>query len=98
MRNPTLVLTVFLCQVFGTVQISRLRAADDTVFFVVRHADKLNETDEDPPLSEAGKKRAQQLMQTLRNLRIDAIYRTKWLRSKQTAEPLASKLDITTVE
>jgi broad specificity phosphatase PhoE len=100
MRKSTIVLIVILSQLlsFGLLGLAGTQAADETVFFVVRHADKLNETDDNPPLSEAGKKRAQQLRDALKNLRVDAIYHTDTLRSKQTAEPLAAKLHITATE
>jgi broad specificity phosphatase PhoE len=68
--------------------------ADDTVFFVVRHAEKASESG-DPDLSEEGRIRAKQLAQTLEHLNVDAIYRTNTLRSKMTAEPLATTRNIT---
>lgn len=99
MRKSSILLGFALSQLFiGGLDVARVRGADETVFFVVRHADKLNDTDANPPLSDAGKQRAQQLMQTLRNLRVDAIYHTDTLRSKQTAEPLVMKLHNTPTE
>jgi broad specificity phosphatase PhoE len=70
--------------------------AEDTVFFVVRHAEKADSSG-DPDLSAAGKKRAEQLMRTLEHLRVDAIFHTAFRRTKQTAETLAGKLAITPV-
>src|SRR5262245_9376480 len=71
--------------------------ADDTVFFVVRHADKLHDTDASP-LSPAGEKRAEQLAQTLEHLKVDAIYTTPVVRTRDTAKPLATKMHITPTE
>jgi phosphohistidine phosphatase SixA len=95
MRKSTTIVVVVLSQLFGLVLLglTPLQAGEDTVFFVVRHADKLSDTD-DTPLSDAGKKRAENLRDTLTNLRIDAIYHTDTLRSKQTAEPLATTLHL----
>jgi broad specificity phosphatase PhoE len=94
MRNSTKVLLVVLSLLSGFGIVTSLKAAEETVFFVVRHAEKVSDAD-DTPLSDAGKKRAEQLRDTLINLRIDAIYHTDTLRSEQTAEPLATKLGIT---
>ena len=79
MRRSTIVFAAVWSQLFSfsLLGLHSLRAAEETVFFVVRHTDKLNETDEDPPLSEAGKKRAEQLCDTLKNLRVDKIFHTK---------------------
>lgn len=66
---------------------------EPTVFFVVRHAEKASPSG-DPPLSEEGHQRAQDLMQTLKHLRINTIYHTPLVRSRQTAEPLAGELHL----
>jgi broad specificity phosphatase PhoE len=71
-----------------------LGRAEDTVFFVVRHAEKVDES-ADPELSAAGKKRAELLAQTLEHLRVDAIYHTNFIRTTKTAAPLAQKRGIT---
>jgi 2,3-bisphosphoglycerate-dependent phosphoglycerate mutase len=82
------------CLAFAAIAASQLYAADDTVLFVVRHAERENNND-NTPLSAAGKKRADQLAQTLEHLRVNAIFHTDKLRSKQTASPSAQKLNIT---
>src|SRR4051812_14941445 len=70
--------------------------AADTVFFVVRHAEKADETN-DPHLSSAGAKRAEQLMQALENLRVDGIYTTAFRRTNETAQALATKRQLTPI-
>ena len=70
--------------------------AADTVFFVVRHAERAPGGG-DVPLSADGQKRAEQLMQTLEHLGISGIYQTSTLRTTQTAKPLATKLNVTPV-
>ncbi len=67
--------------------------AGETQFFIVRHAEKVDES-KDPSLSPVGQERAEQLKQTLAHLRIEAIYSTDFLRTKQTALPLAEHLGI----
>jgi broad specificity phosphatase PhoE len=92
--RPTFAARVLFTAILHVAALSPLpcRAAD-TVFFVVRHAEKAAAT-HDPPLSPAGVKRAQQLMQILENLNVTAIYHTNYVRTKQTAQPLAEKLGI----
>jgi phosphohistidine phosphatase SixA len=61
--------------------------------FLVRHAEKVSEA-QDALLSQAGKRRAACLAQTLRDAHIGAIYVTQVQRTRQTAEPLAKSLGI----
>jgi 2,3-bisphosphoglycerate-dependent phosphoglycerate mutase len=62
---------------------------EPTTFFVVRHADGVENQDE---LSEAGVVRAQQLKSILVPLRLKAIYSTDFVRTKETARPVAEAL------
>jgi phosphohistidine phosphatase SixA len=62
--------------------------------FLARHAEKETAPPEDPPLTTAGQERAQTLMRTLANAGIKTIYTSQFLRTKQTAEPLAKQLGI----
>jgi phosphohistidine phosphatase SixA len=66
-----------------------------TSVFLVRHAEKATTPPEDPPLTEAGTMRAQQLANILAHAGIKSIYTSQFLRTKQTAEPLAKSLGIT---
>ena len=65
-----------------------------SVVVLVRHADKANEPADDPPLTPAGKRRAQDLASALRNAGLTAIITTQFLRSRQTALPLATENQI----
>jgi phosphohistidine phosphatase SixA len=67
-----------------------------TTYYVVRHAEKLNNT-QDPPLNDAGFARAKVLSDTLRNKNINMIFTSELIRTKQTAEPTARRLEITPV-
>jgi broad specificity phosphatase PhoE len=73
-----------------------LSTAADTVFFVVRHAERAPGGG-DVPLSADGQKRAEQLMQTLEHLGVSGIYHTSTIRTTETAKPLATKLKVTPV-
>ena len=66
-------------------------AAAAAAVFVVRHAEKQSEAnDRDVPLSEAGRARARRLAAMLHDAGIVAIYSTDTVRTRTTAEPLAS--------
>lgn len=62
-------------------------------FYIVRHAEKAaagNNTtmmSNDPPLTEAGKERAEALKNLLKTKKIGTVFSTNTLRTKSTAEP-----------
>lgn len=61
--------------------------------YLVRHADKISE-DTDAPLSDAGRHRAECLASTLADSHIDKIYVSDLQRTRQTAAPLADRLQL----
>src|SRR5581483_9281913 len=67
------------------------QAATTTTIVLVRHAEKELVTIDDPPLSEAGERRAERLAQIFGDVRgpgrIEAIYVTATRRAQQTAMP-----------
>lgn len=62
-----------------------------STYYLVRHAERANNSS-DSPLSNAGHQRAQALRDTLLNKSIDSIFATVYLRTQQTANPLAQAL------
>jgi broad specificity phosphatase PhoE len=64
-------------------------AADLTTVILVRHAEKVASAGEDPALSETGVTRAAELARVLADVPIDAIYTTQYIRTRDTAAPLA---------
>jgi broad specificity phosphatase PhoE len=64
-------------------------------YYIVRHAEKATVTQgsdmmaNDPPLSDAGKARAQALKEVLKDKKIAYIYSTNTIRTRTTAEPLS---------
>ena len=58
--------------------------------FLVRHAEKASDA-ADTPLSDAGRTRAECLAQTLKDAQITAVLTTQYVRTKQTALPLAQQ-------
>ena len=66
------------------------------VIFLVRHTEQAGAGRTDPPLTEAGKERATRLAEILKDAGINQIFVTKWIRTVQTAEPIAKSLRIHT--
>jgi phosphohistidine phosphatase SixA len=78
--------------------------AQAQIFFVVRHAERADASPmqgnspamkgSDPALSLAGHERAKRLADVLRDAGVAQIITTEYLRTKQTAEPLAQRLNL----
>ncbi len=66
-----------------------------TTFYLVRHAEKLDDGSKDPVLTLAGQARAKHLASMLANTDITAVYATDYQRTQLTAKPLADFLGIT---
>jgi broad specificity phosphatase PhoE len=66
-----------------------------TTIYLVRHAEK--DTGNNPPLTQAGFKRAGDLMRYLSNKNINHIYSTKYKRTNQTADSLKLAQNLTTI-
>ena len=79
--------------VLGTVGMAASELLAQEAIFVVRHAEKVDDSD-DPPLSAAGVQRAERLARFLAEVGVDAIYGTERQRTIQTARPLADRLGI----
>jgi phosphohistidine phosphatase SixA len=79
--------------------------AQDQIFFVVRHAERADAPavpgssqvamkGTDPALSAAGHQRAKRLADALRDAGVAQIVTTEYLRTRQTAAPLAQRLNL----
>jgi broad specificity phosphatase PhoE len=64
-----------------------------TVVLLIRHAEKATDDPADPNLNEAGRQRAQTLINVSGD--VSVIYTTQYKRTQQTAQPLADKLKLT---
>ena len=93
MRN----LLIAAAALFGTgaYQSAPSTVAPPTVVLLVRHAEKAAEPAADPPLSEAGKARAQALVAVTGSAGVNAIITTQYDRTKSTAAPSAAALNVT---
>lgn len=74
--------------------LSSAALAEPTTLILVRHAEKSADRSEDPALSEAGQRRAQQLAEVLGDAGVRHIVTTQWRRTRDTAAPLVAKLGL----
>jgi len=77
--------------------VRRIRGAEpeDTVVFIVRHAEKANEPgNSDPRLSDEGQARAARLARMLTNHTFGAAYATEYRRTQETVAPSAAAAGI----
>ncbi len=74
-----------------------LTACSTTTVYIVRHGEKVSEADT-TDLNAAGKQRAIALADTLASKQIDSIFTTPYRRTRQTAEPLAQRMNLRMVE
>ena len=89
---PGRIIVLFLCA-WILPGASGQTVADDTVIYLVRHAEKAaNGTD--PALSPAGRERAGLLADRLAKAGIGAIHSTDFRRTRDTAAPLARRLGL----
>lgn len=60
-----------------------------TTYYVVRHAEKASEPKGNPPLTDKGEQRAENLAVVLRKKKIDTIYSSDFRRTMETVMPVA---------
>ena len=87
-------LRVLLLLVLAALPLAAQERAPTTVI-LVRHAEKAAAPAEDPPLTRAGRERAQALMAIAREAGVTAIITTQFARTRETAHPAAEALKIT---
>ena len=90
-RKLLVLITLLLCVVMTSAQDN----FQPKTVFLIRHAEREDEPRQDPPLRKEGVARSQELARLLTNAGIKAIYTSQFARTKQTAEPLATKLGLT---
>ena len=89
MLRYRLIFAFFSGFLFVSVHLAEAQQA----LFLVRHAEQSVEG-EDPPLTEAGRRRATALAGLLKDAAINVIYESGIRRTKETARPLADTLNI----
>ena len=94
MKTITLILILLATAVFCQPVVAQDEFKPITVF-LIRHAEREDEPKQDPPLSKIGISRSEALARLLSTAGIKAIFTSQYTRTKQTAEPLATKLGLT---
>ena len=88
--------SILLTLTLAVLSAAPLAAGSDsagvTTFLLVRHAEK--ETGDNPSLTTAGAARAEELARVAADLGIDAIYSTRYKRTRETAGPTAKATGI----
>jgi len=96
--RPLAVVVVCLCAALpldaSETRGDALAAEPVTTVYVVRHAEKAAAAGSDPALSAAGEVRAEALAHVLSDTGIDAVFVTKFRRTRQTGEPPAAAAGI----
>lgn len=93
MKTKTIALFTLIL-LFASSAVAQEEFKPITVF-LVRHAEKEDEPRQDPPLKKEGVARSQELAKLLSAAGIKTIITSQFARTRQTAEPLAAKLNLT---
>ena len=94
MKTMILIALALSLAVFSPAAVAQEEFKPITVF-LIRHAEREDEPRQDPPLKREGVARSQELARLLSGAGIKAIFTSQFTRTKQTAEPLATKLGLT---
>lgn len=86
--------SVFLLAVAALLFVVPQQEFKPITVYLIRHAERADQPRQDPPLTEKGTLRAQELTRLLGNANIKAIITSQFARTKLTAEPLAKKLNL----
>lgn len=81
-------LALFFIMLLAVTGCSSKPASPDAVYYLVRHAEKQLDV-KNPPLTEEGKERALDLAKLLEDVPLTAIYSTDYVRTQDTAAPVA---------
>ena len=100
MRKLTFLLFFFSC----SYQVYAFQAdssqVDETILLFVRHAERAEDGTRNPPISEIGIERAENLAQVLieANYKLTAIYSTPYKRTQMTSQPTADLFELEVIE
>ena len=86
MKRTLLLLILAVLTFQGSAQTSAI-----TTFILVRHAEKASDGTDDPDLKPEGLERAGKFAALLKNTSVDAVYSTRYKRTRNTVAPLAQQ-------
>lgn len=86
-----------ICALAVGLAWSSVAFAANTVVYVVRHAEKVvgDDAPKDPPLTDAGEARADELARVLADVELESVRSTDTLRTRSTGKPAADKRGLT---
>lgn len=90
--KKTLLLFVLMVLVLGETSA---QTGTMTTFILVRHAEKANDGTDDPDLKPEGLERAGKFAALFKNTAVDAVYSTRYKRTRNTVAPLAQEKGLT---
>lgn len=94
MKKTILIILFYLIIVPSFGQNDSINNTEKTQFILVRHAEKLDAS-KNPELSELGKKRAEKLNELLKDVAVDKLYATNYLRTQNTLRPISQRTNLT---
>ena len=94
MPNSSIILRWLVVPILLTAASGAAAAESTRAVIVVRHAERAGGMGADVGISDAGRCRAEVLAKMLADAGVNRIYTSEVMRTKQTAEPLARKLNI----
>ena len=87
-----------LLLVFAFTLLTSCEKEKTTTYYLIRHAekDRTDKTNRNPNLNDKGLERAKKWAEYFKDIKLDAVYSTKYNRTQQTATPTAEskKLEI----
>lgn len=81
-------LLLFVCVALLGIMFADATAQNKTII-LVRHAEKADQTSQDPELSAEGKQRAERLLKVIKKYKPGAVYSTDFKRTRDTGSPMA---------
>lgn len=92
-RRKGFIIYLLLALVLSPLGAAEGPAKESLVVFLVRHAEKVD-TSRDPELSAAGEERANELASVLRDANVNYVHSSDFIRTRDTAAPVAARLDL----
>ena len=83
-----------LAAVQRSLDVDPEAASGPVVVFLVRHAEKLDDGTDDPPLSLAGRIRTMVLSRLLADVELSRVHTTDWKRTRETVRPFAEEMGV----